>query len=152
MPWPSYPVVLCVSRPSLTTSSFAPAPPEPKHFFPLTQAARFLPSPAISNAIVAKPTLDTPATIVPAQIAILYTARGIVGVDLAQLNLGQDHPRQPVEQLVHILSIESRHFYSNRYSILARPSRRRLGRDLAALRGYRVRSMEICVETGSTRV
>lgn len=80
-----------------TTASFPSIPAESEYVFPFAQCTRFPASSAVSDTLVSKPALDTASTVVPAQITILYATRRVIRINFAQLNLGQDHPRQSIE-------------------------------------------------------
>src|SRR5690606_20365417 len=65
------------------------------------------------------------------RIAILHAAPRIVRINLAQLNLGQDHARQPLKRLVDALARQRTRLHHRRNVMHLGPARRRLARHLA---------------------
>ena len=78
-----------------------------------------------------------------AGVAVLDAAHGVVGVDLAQLDLGENHARQPSKHLVHPLSAERADLHRDGDVDAACPPAR-LGRgylpSLGRLRGFLLRA------------
>jgi hypothetical protein len=66
---------------------------------------------------------DAGAVVVPVVVcvAVLYTTARIVWVDLAELDLCEDCPRELVEDFVHALTCKGADFYARRYPILRCP-------------------------------
>lgn len=142
--------LITLAQPLTTPPSPTPSP-HPKHILPITQRPRFLPSPARPRPLISIPTLDTPTSIIPAQIPILYPTRRVIWIDFAEFNLGQDHARKPIKQLLYILAIQRRHLDRNRNAILACPARRRFSGDFAAVGRNGIRGVEICAQRGRAR-
>jgi hypothetical protein len=135
------------SCPSTLTTAPLPSPvPKPKHFVPFVP--RLLHSHSSPNPLIPTCAPDTPSTIIPpeAQIPILNPARGVIRVNLAHLNLGQDHARKPVKQLIDVIATQRRHLDRHRDPVIAGPATRRLIRHLAPVRRNRVARMQARAE------
>lgn len=104
---------------SSTASSVPPTAAQRKDFFPFPQipvlGSAFSSStpPWAAEALVQRATGDgafnaasIAGRIPPATVSVLNAAHRVVRVDFAQLNLGQDHPGQSVENLIHAFAIK----------------------------------------------
>src|SRR5690606_31866464 len=69
----------------------------------------------------------------PVAVPVLDAAHGVVRVDLAQLDLGEDHPGEPAEDLVDVLAREGARLHDHGDADRAGPAARLGAADLPAV-------------------